>query len=137
MLDTFMRQLSKQLEEESPMEPSLPGLYEYYIEPDLPVTIKSVQQGLLFSCTLGPIPKEKEEEFVAFMMTGNLFGKETYGAVLGLDMDGKTMVLSRLIDYRIEYREFVELLEDFVHIVKFWRKEATAGAFPGVGTASQ
>lgn len=125
MLDTFMRRLSKEVEADPPMEPSLPGVYEYWIEPDLLLIIKANQpQGFMLSSTLGPYPKNKEEEFFIAMMTGNLFGKETFGATLGLDEDGQRMVLSRVVESRIDYREFKEILEDFVHIMTFWRKEA-------------
>lgn len=125
MLDTFMRRFSKEIEADPPMEPSLPGVYEYLLEQDLAIIIKVNQpQGILFSSILGPYPKNKEEAFFTDMMAGNLFGKETFGATLGLDADGQRMVLSRLVESRIDYREFKEILEDFYHIVVFWRRKA-------------
>lgn len=124
MLDTFMRRFSKEVEADPPMEPSLPGVYEYLIEEDLAIIIKLNPQGITFSSVLGPYPKNREDEFFAAMMTGNLFGKETFGATLGLEADGQRVVLSRVIESRIDYREFKEILEDFYHIVGFWRKEA-------------
>ncbi len=78
----------------------------------------------MFSCILGPFPKAKEDEFLLTMMTGNLFGKETFGATLGLDPEGKKIVLSREVDRRVNYPEFKETLEDFFHVVTFWRQEA-------------
>lgn len=124
MLDTFMRRFSKEVEADPPLEPSLPGVYEYLIEEDLEIIIKSSPQGIILTSVLGPYPKTKEDEFFASMMTGNLFGKETFGATLGLDADGQRMVLSRVIESRIDYREFKEIFEDFYHIAGFWRKEA-------------
>jgi hypothetical protein len=125
MLDTYMRRFSKEIEADPPMEPSLPGMYEYLIEQDLAIIIKLHQpQGIEFSSILGPYPKNNEEAFIAEMMKGNLFGKETFNATLGLDAEGQKMVLSRLVESRIDYREFKEILEDFYHIVAFWRKKA-------------
>jgi hypothetical protein len=125
MLDSLMRQFSKEVEADPPMEATEPGVYEYLLEEDLPIVIKAMQpQGVLLTAVMGPYPKEKEEEFFIAMMAGNLFGKETFGATLGLDGDGKNMVLTRAVEQRLDYREFKALLEDFVHIVNFWRSEA-------------
>lgn len=125
MLDTFMRRFSKDIEADPPMEPSLPGVYEYLLEQDLAIIIKTNKpEGIAFSSIIGPYPKNREDEFLAEMMTGNLFGKETFGATLGLDADGQKIVLSRVVESRIDYREFKEIFEDFYHIVIFWRKKA-------------
>lgn len=124
MLDTFIRQLGKELEFDEPLEPTAPGVYDYPLEEDLSIIISSIQpQGFSLSSILGPYPKEKEEEFLTLMMTGNLFGKETLGATLGLTDDG-LMRLSRVVDARIDYREFKEILEDFFHVINCWREQA-------------
>lgn len=125
MLDTFMRRLSKEIEADPPLEPSLPGVYEYVIEEDLSVIIKLQQpQGIILTSIIGPYPKKREDEFFLEMMAGNLFGQDTFGATLGLDADGQRMVLSRVVESRIDYNEFKEIVEDFFHIVGFWRKQA-------------
>lgn len=125
MIDTYMRQLSKELEADPPMEPIEGGVYEYLLEEDLAVRIKALQpQGFIFTATLGVVPKDREEDFLLTMLSGNLFGKDTFRAVLGLDASGKQIVLSRTITARIDYREFKEILEDFVQILTYWRQEA-------------
>lgn len=125
MLDTFMRQLSKELELDSPLEASVPGVYEYLVEEDLPVIISAIQpQGFSLSTIVGPYPKDKEDEFLTLMMAGNLFGLNTLGASLGLTADGNLMTLSRIISARIDYREFKEILEDFFHVLYCWREQA-------------
>lgn len=125
MLDTFMRQLSKDLQMEDPFVAERSGAYEYWVEEDLAILISPLSPaGFQFTATLGPYPKAKEEDFFLTMMTGNLFGKETFGATLGLDGDGNKMVLSREIERRVNYPEFRETLEDFFHIMRFWRNQA-------------
>lgn len=125
MLDTHMRRLSKELEADPPMEAILPGIYEYWLADDVCITIKAMQpQGYALSATFGFYPKEKEEVFFESMLVGNLFGKETFGATLGLDEDGRRMVLSKVVELRVDYSEFKAILEDFVHIINFWRQEA-------------
>ncbi len=125
MLDNFMRQLGKDLQMEEPFVATRLGVYEYWVGEDLCILITPVQPfGFGLTCVLGPYPKAKEDDFLLSMMTGNLFGKETFGATLGLDGDGNKMVLSREINQRVNYSEFKETLEDFYHIVNFWREEA-------------
>jgi hypothetical protein len=58
------------------------------------------------------------------MMTGNLFGKETLGATLGLTSDGQLMTLSRVVNNRVDYPEFKAILEDFYHVINCWREQA-------------
>lgn len=125
MLDTYIRQLSKELEFDEPLEPSSPGVYDYALEEDLSIIISSIQpQGFSLTSVLGPYPKDKEEEFLTLMMTGNLFNKETLGATLGLDPSGTQMTLSRVIEARVDYKEFKEILEDFFHVLSCWREQA-------------
>ncbi len=125
MLDNFMRQLSKDLQMDEPFEAVRPGIYEYWIEEDTVILISTLTPfGFTITSVLGPYPKDKEDDFLLFMMTGNLFGKETFGATLGLDGNGQKMVLSREIDRRVNYPEFKEILEDFFHIATFWREKA-------------
>lgn len=125
MLKDFIRQFSKDIRAETPLEASPPGVYEYLIADDLAILITEVQPyGFRLSSVLGPYPKEKEETFLLSMMEGNLFGKETLGATLGLDREARQITLSRIIERRIDYREFKETMEDFYHIVNFWRDQA-------------
>ncbi|MBA3602608.1 MAG: type III secretion system chaperone [Parachlamydiaceae bacterium] len=125
MLDNFMRQLSKDLQMDDPFEAVRPGIYEYWIEEDTVILISTLTPfGFTLSSVLGPYPKDKEDDFFLSMMAGNLFGKETFGATLGLDGNGHKMVLSREIDRRVNYPEFKEILEDFFHIATFWREQA-------------
>ncbi|MBA3237906.1 MAG: type III secretion system chaperone [Parachlamydiaceae bacterium] len=128
MLDTFIRQLSKELEFDTPLEASSPGVYEYPLDEELSITISAIQpQGFSLTSLIGPYPKDKEDEFLNLMMTGNLFGKETLGATLGLTYDGQLMTLSRVVSTRVDYREFKAILEDFYHVISCWREQAGQG----------
>ena len=80
---------------------------------------------LVLTCNVASYPKTNEEAFSTRAMLGNLF-QGTKGAVLGLTLDGKNLTLRRIIDYHVEYKEFKELLEDFINVVDFWHTEAEA-----------
>lgn len=69
-------------------------------------------------------PRGKEEELYTQMLLANLFGQGTYGAVISLDDDARHIELSRTIDYDVNFKDFKDILEDFINAVDFWREEA-------------
>ena len=58
------------------------------------------------------------------MLHGNLFGIGTRGAVLGASIDGNLLTLSKEVEYTPDYKEFKDLVEDFINMVDYWREEA-------------
>lgn len=126
MLDTFIKELSQELELTEPLVADVPGVYALPLDEGLSIMISanSNNRGMQLACTLGPAPMNKEEDFFTQAMLGNLFGQGTKNGVLGLSEDGKMMTLSRTIYYDIDYRQFREIVEDFINSVDFWREEA-------------
>lgn len=124
MLSSFIQEFLNELEIKEPLPQEVPGIYTLPLDEGLSVIISSNSQGIAFSSKLAPIPKNKEEAFYTEALLGNLFGQGTRGAILGLSEDGRMLTLSREIDYDIGYKEFKELLEDFINSVDFWREEA-------------
>lgn len=123
MLEKLMQQFSQDLELDQPMHTEMHGVYTVALEEDLVVNISEMGQGIHFTCTLGPTPKGNEEAFFTQTLLANLFGQGTKGAVLALNDEGSELKLTRDIDYRLEYREFRDMLEDFINAVDFWREE--------------
>lgn len=123
-LSAFMQEFMKDLELDEPLPQEVPGVYSLPLEEGLTVVIASMPHGFSISAALAPAPKDKEEAFFTSALLGNLFGQGTRGAVLGLSEDGRMLTLSRVIDYDINYKEFKDLIEDFINSVDFWREEA-------------
>lgn len=124
MLSAFMQEFTKELELDKPLPQDVPGVFVIPLDVGLSITISSMPQGIFFYSVVAPIPKDKEEAFFTEALLGNLFGQGTKGATLGLSEDGRMLTLSRAIDYDVNYKEFKELLEDFINSVDFWREEA-------------
>lgn len=125
MLDSFMLQLCKEIELDPPLRSQLPGVYNYPLEEDLAFTITALSPfGFKLECTLGPCPKDRTEELFTEMLEGNLFGKTTFGSVLSLDEKGEKIMLCRVVDHKVDYREFRDTVEDFINVIDFWRKQA-------------
>jgi hypothetical protein len=124
MLESFMKHFSKDMELEQPITSVVPGSYTIGLEEDLAVTIIEIPHGFSLDCTLCACPKGREEQFLTHALLGNLFGQGTKGAVLGLNLEGNEVKLTRTVDYHVEYKEFKDILEDFINSVDFWREEA-------------
>lgn len=124
MLHHYIKELSAELGLDAPLPEQSPGSYALTLENDIVVHINKEGEGVSFSCTVAPCPKMRKGEFLSEMMLGNLFGQGTYHAVLGLNDSGDAIVLNRLLDHKIDYKEFSDALEDFMTAVDFWREEA-------------
>lgn len=124
MLEKMIPQLLKDLEiEENSLKFTAPGAFQLPLDTGLSVSIKEMPNGFVLKASLAVYPKEKEEVVFMHALHGNLFGQGTYNAALGLSQDGKTFTLTRVIDYSVDYKQFKEILEDFINAIDFWREE--------------
>lgn len=125
MLQEFVPKLIKDLKlVNTTLATGVPGIYALPLDEGLTINLQEIPGGILLKCALAPYPKTNEEAFSSRAMLGNLFGQGTHGAVLGLSQDSNTLTLSRAIDYHLDYKEFKEIVEDFINSVDFWRDEA-------------
>lgn len=125
MLDKLIEKLIPDMElGTATLATEVPGTYALPLDNELTVILSEIPNGLSLKCSVAPFPKVHEEIFSTQAMLGNLFGQGTRGAILGLTNDGNTLTLTQTIDYNIDYKEFKELLEDFINAVDYWRDEA-------------
>lgn len=125
MLDKLIEKLIEDFElTNTTLASEVPGTYAFPLDEGLFIMISEIPNGFFLKCSLAPYPKVKEEAFSTQAMLGNLFGQGTSGATLGLTMDGNTLTLTQIVDYNVNYKEFKEILEDFINSVDFWREEA-------------
>lgn len=124
MLETFMQQFVEELELDESISKPDGGAYIIPLEEDLKVAITALPQGFFLTCNIIPCPTENKELFLTKVLHGNLFGQGTHHAVLGLSENGNLLTLSRVVDYNVDYKDFREMLEDFINVVDFWRQES-------------
>jgi hypothetical protein len=124
MIERFMAQFSKELELPRDLEPKSPGVYVLPLETDLSITFTEKEGVIYFHSVVAFAPTSNQEAFFEKMLLANLFGQGTYGATLGLDEEGKNIVLQRTIDYPLDYRQFRDHVEDFINALDLWREEA-------------
>lgn len=123
-LDNFIAQLTKEMELEGSLATEVPGVFSFPLDEHLNILIANRPLGFALSCTIAPMPKQPQEEFLTRLMLGNLFGQGAKGAVLGINEDGSLLTLTQTIDYNAEYKEFRDILEDFTNSVDLWFEEA-------------
>ncbi|MFT5318153.1 MAG: hypothetical protein ACI8RA_001415 [Chlamydiales bacterium] len=80
-------------------------------------------KGIGMFSVLGPCPKMKQEELFTTLMTSNLFGDQTGGAIIGLDSQGKNVTMRLDIPRQLTYSEFYGDVENFLNYVDFWQQE--------------
>ena len=125
MLKTIMTQLSSELDLKETLSSTSEGIYDLKLDADLPVTISDIPGGFMFHSFVAPFPKNHHEEsFATVVMRANLFAHPFQGIIFGLTHDGKTLTLSKIVDYEMGYPEFKIILEEFLNSIDFWRKEA-------------
>lgn len=93
------------------------------LDGDLVLSIKEGQLGpVLYALTL-PTPKERQNALIERLMEANLFGIETRGAAIGMEMDGEMITLSLQMPKELDYNAFKEGIENFANIVSYWKEE--------------
>ncbi|MCH9625027.1 MAG: hypothetical protein S4CHLAM123_01930 [Chlamydiales bacterium] len=123
MLNTFAKQLSTDMGFEQELEAKDDGTYSLRIEPDIEISmIEHGEGGILFRTKVAELPQNNIEEYFLGVMTANLFGRETGGSALGLDSEGKKLVLQDFLSEQVTYSEFYERLEDFANYADIWRQ---------------
>lgn len=126
MLAKFIQELVKDLEIPDSLATEMPGVYEFPINPNLSVILSEIPQGFTLRCVFADVPKTKEEFLYTQVLFANLYGLGSDGCVLGLDREGKKLTLHRVIDYNIDYKEFKDILEDFLNTAESWIDEVKA-----------
>ncbi len=124
MLENYIKELSAEMELDAPLPEHSPGVFALTLDDDIVILMSKISDGIAFTCQAAPCPKMKKGDFLASMMLANLFGQGTFNAVLGLNESSDTIVITRHVDHKINYKEFTNLLEDFMNVVDFWREEA-------------
>ena len=93
------------------------------LDEETTILISEIPRGFELTCSICPCPDKKLEEFFTSALFANLFSQGTEGCSLGLDAEGEMVTLSRAVDYEVDYREFRDMLEDFVNTVTQWQEE--------------
>jgi hypothetical protein len=87
----------------------------------VPVVLTEAAPGIDLSAALGACSQDVMT--YSKLLRGNFFGKMTRKARLGLDEEGKNVLLLASIPTIRSYREFHDVIEDFVNSVIFWKKQ--------------
>lgn len=123
-LDRLIAQFEKEMELTGSLATEVRGIYALPLDEGVTITIRDLLEGKIgLECPLIDCPKVREEALYTQMLLANLFGQGTRGAVLGLTEDGKTILLTQVIEYELDFRDFQDLIEDFINAVDFWREE--------------
>lgn len=124
MLKHFIEKLITDLGFEQDLDANEDGSYSLLLEPDIDITLKETSEAFIkFQTQVAELPTSNTEGYLTKLMVANLFGRETGGAALGVDSEGKKVVLVDFLVEEQDYRIFHDRLEDFVNYAEAWRQE--------------
>ena len=126
--EKFMQQFEKDLELDRPLSRPNSSTYLIPLDEGLTMTVNLLPFGFFLMCEFANAPKENEEVLYNEMLSANLFGQGTKGATLGLNERGNLLTISQVVDYNIEYRDFKELIDDFINMIDFWKEQSHSKA---------
>ncbi len=123
-LKQYIEKLSTDMGFEQALEAKEDGSYSLRFDPGLDITVRENSESIIqFHTKLAPLPKDRTDEYLMQAMTANLFGRETGETALGLDQEGKHVVLVDFLTENETYHTFYEQLEKFVNYAEAWRQE--------------
>lgn len=123
-IETFLKQLAQEWELQNGFLSEAPGIWKIPLDEGETITVTDLGSSFRMDCRVIDAPRGKEEDLYTQMLLANLFGQGTYGSVISLDDEARHIELSRTIDYDINFKDFKDILEDFINAVDFWREEA-------------
>jgi hypothetical protein len=124
MLKQHIDQLTTDMGFEQPLEANEDGSYSLRLDPDLDINVKeSGDATVRLYATLGQLPQRNTEEYLLKTMIANLLGRETGNAALGLDQEGKKVVLVDFFPADLDYKTFHEKIEEFANYADAWSQE--------------
>ena len=128
-LSILLKELQKDFELKEPFAEAAPGIWQVPVDEDVTITLSETTSGMspgvILSTSFIEMPIGDEEELYRQMLLANLNGQGTKGATLALSEDGRRLILSRVIDYDVNFKDFRDMLDDFISVVDFWREEVS------------
>jgi hypothetical protein len=122
---TYIKQLVLELDIEENLEKDKLNQYTLSLSKYLKIHAVTINECFYFKAKLGTIPGEKSEEFFKYVLLANLFGQGTGGGVIGLAEDGKILELSYFHEEKLSYKQFRDIIEEFVNWVDMWQKKVS------------
>ncbi len=124
MLEENLKQLAEELELPPFPPKDKQSCILLSLADDLVISIKVMREGIALFAEVAPAPLQKKEEAFQYFMKANLLGQGTGDHALGLDLEEKSLTLSCVIPYDMDYKEFKEKIEDFANYLDYWLRES-------------
>ncbi len=124
-IQEYTKQILEQLGMNEGGYPDDHKIYHIDFGNNLIVRYNDLDPGVYFNSDLVVLESKNREAFLMSLMHLNLFGRGAQGAVFGYDEGIKQLTLSLAVPYRLKFKEFKNILEDFVNYIEFWKTELT------------
>lgn len=125
-LEKLLVKLKEDLELDSIPQKNPLGQFSLSFIPSQTILLTESEKEIFLQAQVGEFPPTKQEEFALFVMKGNFLGQGTGGSVLGLQEDEKTLTLSYVLPYELDYSHFKASLEEFSNYLGYWQEMLTS-----------
>lgn len=123
MLERHVMQLAEKLDLPPPASPDANQYFHIVISDKIKISMKSLDPGIFFLASIGPLPIKKREDTLSYLMKANFLGQGTGGYVIGIDEEENLLTLSHKMPYDINDKTFREIVEDFANYLAYWQGE--------------
>ncbi len=121
LFDQYLKRLGEELEMEHPPCFQEDGTLFLDLGGASPLLLQRHESFCSVRCEVALVPAEYQEALFTLLMKGNFLGWETGESAIGVDQEGKKILLSRSITYDLRYVDFKEILEEVINYAEHWR----------------
>lgn len=118
LLDEFVRKF-----ELPPYKKEGNYLYSLELDPNTTLFFHELDPGFHIAAKIIPFSEEKREDLLTYLMNANFLGQGTGGSAICLEPDEKFLTLSTTFTYDMNFKTFIETIEDFANYLDYWREE--------------
>lgn len=126
MLEKLLLKLAEDLELGSCPAKDPKGAYPLPLGEKQLILCSETQEEILLTAPVAALAQERQEEVCTLLMRANFLGQGTGKSVLGLDESEKTLTLSLVLPYEMDYPSFKASLEEFSNYLGYWQEELAA-----------
>jgi len=126
MLEKYLRQLIAEfnLDALSPLDEN--QMFSLKLN-DFEIALKQLDPGIYLHSKIIPfLPEYRKEATLSLLMQANFLGQGTGGSTLGLTEDESFLTLSLGLAYEMNYKEFKDVIEDFLNFLDYWKVKLTS-----------
>ena len=119
-IELYLKRLSSDLKIDHLYTTVEPKHFKLSISEIEDINIHELENEIQISSSVGKlIDNLDEEKIYSYLLYANFLGQGTGRSVLSLHPDDKTIILSQIIFFDIDYQKFKEIMEEYINYTDY------------------